>query len=93
LKDVQAGGEIDLTTARRKAVYILDDIKIVNPDDVEVLRARGRQSLTLATCYPFYFVGSAPNRYVVQASLKVPRQAKIPDPQSAIQKKNEEDTP
>jgi sortase A len=74
-------------------VYILDDIKIVNPDDVEVLRARGRQSLTLATCYPFYFVGSAPNRYVVQASLKVPRQAKIPDPQSAIQKKNEEDTP
>jgi len=47
----------------------VDSIRIVTPDDVSVLRARGHPSLTLVTCYPFYFVGSAPDRYIVQASL------------------------
>jgi sortase A len=76
LKHIQEGDEIDLVTAGGKAAYMVDSIRIVNPEDVSVLRARGRPSLTLVTCYPFYFVGSAPNRYIVQASLSYPGQTK-----------------
>jgi sortase A len=88
LKDIQEGDEIDLVTAGRKAAYLVDSIKIVTPDDVTVLRARGHPSLTLVTCYPFYFVGSAPNRYIVQASLSYPKQTKAQDstPQSITTK-------
>jgi len=44
---------------------------IVSPDDVSVLRATpGRSELTLITCYPFYFVGPAPKRYIVHARLE-----------------------
>jgi sortase A len=93
LKDIRQGDEIDLRAAFHKTIYMVDNIEVVKPDDVRILRSRAHPSLTLVTCYPFYFVGSAPNRYIVQASLKDPRQAKIPDPQSAIQKKNKEDTP
>jgi len=39
----------------------------VNPEDVSVLQSDGTEILTLVTCYPFYFVGSAPNRFVVRA--------------------------
>ena len=42
---------------------------IVHPDDASVLQPRSISSLTLVTCYPFYFVGSAPERYIVQASM------------------------
>ena len=41
----------------------------MQPDDVSVLQTRPVSSLTLVTCYPFYYVGSAPQRYIVQASL------------------------
>jgi len=79
LKDIREGDEIDLGTAGQMAAYLVDSIKIVSPDDVSVLRARGHASLTLVTCYPFYFVGSAPNRYIVQASLSYPKQTKAQD--------------
>jgi len=51
-------------------IYVVDQIRITNPADVSVLRPSAKRSLTLVTCYPFYFVGPAPNRYVVGASLK-----------------------
>jgi len=41
--------------------------KITEPADVSVLASNGKQILTLITCYPFYFVGSAPKRFIVQA--------------------------
>jgi sortase A len=41
----------------------------VSPKDVSVLRPRSVPSLTLVTCYPFYYIGSAPERYIVTASL------------------------
>jgi sortase A len=41
----------------------------VKPTDVSVLRSGGHDMLTLITCYPFYYVGSAPERFIVQASL------------------------
>lgn len=69
LKDVRLGDRIELGLARQKLVYTVDRITVVSPRDVTVLRARSNPSVTLVTCYPFYFVGGAPQRYIVQASL------------------------
>ena len=69
LKDLKMGDTMDLVTHSRADTYVVDSIQIVNPDDVSVLRPGVARSLTLVTCYPFYFVGSAPQRYVVHASI------------------------
>jgi sortase A len=69
LKDISLGDEVDLVTTKEKAIYIVDQIEIVSPTDVRVLQPRSAPSLTLVTCYPFYFVGDAPNRFIVHASL------------------------
>jgi sortase A len=69
LKDVEPGDTIDLVTPSRTERYTVDRIVLVRPDDVSVLRPRSVRSLTLVTCYPFYFIGSAPQRYIVQASI------------------------
>ena len=79
LKDVHLGEYLDLYTERGNTRYIVDEIRIVPPEDVSVLAPRPRSSITLVTCYPFYFVGSAPLRYIVHASttsainLRAPR--------------------
>lgn len=69
LKDLQRGDQIELAVPAQKFVYTVDKIEIVNASDTRVLQARDRPSLTLVTCYPFYFIGNAPGRYVAQASL------------------------
>jgi sortase A len=69
LKDVEVGDAIELRTGKAMDTYIVDDIRIVAPEDVSVLRPRQSPSLTLITCYPFYYIGNAPERYVVMASL------------------------
>jgi len=70
LKDISVGDEIDLATTDSKATYIVDQIEIVSPSDVRVLQPRSSPSMTLVTCYPFYFVGDAPKRFIVHASLR-----------------------
>jgi sortase A len=69
LKDVRIGDAIELRTLQGTDKYVVDEIQIVKPADVEVLQAGPVPSLTLVTCYPFYFFGSAPQRYIVKASL------------------------
>jgi sortase A len=69
LKDVHIGDTIDVYTQRGRSRYVVDEIQIVSPGDVSVLAPRARPSLTLVTCYPFYFVGSAPSRYIVHATV------------------------
>jgi len=69
LKDVSTGDKIELATKEGTQTYIIDRIVIVERADVSVLAPRDRSTVTLVTCYPFYFVGSAPQRYIVQASL------------------------
>jgi len=68
LKDIVVGDKVELVTLQRTETYVIDNITIVDPTDVSVLRPRARSSLTLITCYPFYFIGSAPQRYIVEAS-------------------------
>jgi sortase A len=70
LKDVQVGDIVALRTSQARSAFRVDEIEIVSPADVRVLRQRPRPSLTLVTCYPFYFVGDAPQRFVVHASLE-----------------------
>ena len=70
LKDIRTGDAIELVTISGTDVFVVDRIRITKPADVSVLRPRTKPSLTLVTCYPFYFVGPAPSRYVVEASLK-----------------------
>ena len=72
LKDVGPGDAIELATTSGTDTYIVDQIVLVSPNDVSVLQPRSVSSLTLVTCYPFYFVGSAPQRYIVQASITNP---------------------
>jgi sortase A len=81
LKDVHTGDLIEMLTSAGTESYIVDSIEIVKPDDVSVLAPRERPSLTLVTCYPFYFIGSAPKRYIVHASLGDPVPARKHAPQ------------
>lgn len=68
LKDIAMGDEIHLRTLTDQTTYRVDEILIVDPKDVHVLGPREQPSITLVTCYPFYFIGKAPNRYIVRAS-------------------------
>jgi sortase A len=67
LKDIARGDAIELVTLHGTDSYVVDQIRIVDPDDVDVLGATIEPTLTLVTCYPFYYVGSAPRRYIVHA--------------------------
>jgi len=52
--------------------YLVESIDIVGPRDVGVLAASHGPTLTLVTCYPFYYVGSAPKRFIVRAGQVLP---------------------
>jgi sortase A len=56
-----------LTTLEGEYRYRVVSTKIVDPSDVAVLHPDGGEILTLVTCYPFYFVGPAPDRFIVRA--------------------------
>ena len=69
LENIAIDDEVSLETEGRTLRYRVVDISIVSPSDVSVLAPTGIPSITLVTCYPFYFVGSAPQRYIVRAEL------------------------
>ena len=67
LKDIRKNDTIELTTLEGTFEYEVEWIKIVRPKDTHVLEEEDGAALTLVTCYPFYYVGSAPKRYIVRA--------------------------
>jgi LPXTG-site transpeptidase (sortase) family protein len=67
LKDIQEDDLIEVTTPDGVHRYRVEWTKIVRPKDVDVLDGSGGPELTLVTCYPFYYVGSAPKRFIVRA--------------------------
>src|SRR5688572_362122 len=69
LKDISSGDVVELTTSRGTERYVVTQTQVTTPDDVSVLRPTATSSLTLVTCYPFYFVGNAPQRFIVHASI------------------------
>jgi sortase A len=70
LKDIQFGDEISVRTPSGTQTYIVQQLMIVDPSAVEVLNYTPEPSITLVTCYPFYFVGHAPERFIVRAVLQ-----------------------
>lgn len=69
LKDIRKNDLINVETMDGTYRYGVDWMQVVDPDDVGVLAVSNRPELTLVTCYPFYYVGSAPERFVVRAHL------------------------
>ena len=68
LRNIHRNDVITVTTSRGQFRYRVVSTKVVSPDDVAVLNSDGNEILTLVTCYPFYFVGPAPSRFVVRAA-------------------------
>jgi sortase A len=67
LKDVRVGDRLEIERLTGTQVYRVSALSIVRPDDVRPLYQTSRSVVTLVTCYPFYYVGSAPRRYIVRA--------------------------
>ena len=67
LRNIRRDDVITLTTLSGEFRYRVLSTKIVRPDDIAVLRPDEAEILTLVTCYPFYFIGSAPSRFIVRA--------------------------
>ena len=72
LKNLSIGSEIELATLTSKRTFRVSELSIVDPLDVDVLDATDETVLTLITCYPFYYVGPAPDRYIVRGQLQPP---------------------
>ncbi len=67
LKDVREQDELQLLTPTGLSRYRVDWVRVIEPGDLSVLAASTQTEITLVTCYPFYFLGAAPNRFVVRA--------------------------
>jgi sortase A len=67
LKDIQPDDEIRVVTPDGTHVYRVERTNVVEPGDTWVLNATDEPVLTLVTCYPFSYVGSAPQRFIVRA--------------------------
>ena len=67
LEGIQPGDRIQLETLGGSYEYIVDSVETVDPEDTYVMESRAYSELTLITCYPFYFVGAAPERFIVHA--------------------------
>jgi sortase A len=67
LRHIRQDDIITVTTTLGEYRYRVLSTRIVRPSNVAVLAAGGNETLTLITCYPFYFVGPAPSRYIVRA--------------------------
>jgi len=66
---IARGDEISILTPEKTYTYAVESTHIVNPGDIEVLAPSDQPVLTLVTCFPFYFVGDAPQRFIVKAHL------------------------
>jgi sortase A len=69
LKDIEVGDSIEMLTFQGESRFVVSSITIVDPTDVSVLAPTDTSTITLVTCYPFYFVGHAPKRYIVKGEL------------------------
>lgn len=67
LRHLSPGDEIEFATLKGLTRYRVSEILVVEPEYVQVLDPTPESSLTLVTCYPFYHIGSAPQRFIVRA--------------------------
>jgi sortase A len=77
LRDIRRRDAIRIVTPQRSYEYVVDSTEIVGPEATRVLDPTSGTVLTLVTCYPFKYVGHAPNRFIVRASLVAPLPAAV----------------
>ena len=70
MKDIQLGDDIEILTTQGVESYAVSSITIIPKSDISILEPTTDKTLTIVTCYPFYFVGHAPKRYIVKATVK-----------------------
>ena len=78
LAGIRRNDIITFSTADAEFEYVVKELKIVEPTDLDVLDPTPSATLTLITCYPFDYVGPAPNRFIVKAERR-PRRAPVPE--------------
>jgi LPXTG-site transpeptidase (sortase) family protein len=69
LQRIGAGADLFIDTVQGTRRYRVTDVRVVEPRNVAVLAETVRPTVTLVTCYPFYFVGAAPQRFIVRAEM------------------------
>ena len=74
LRNLRKDDEITLATLNGSYHYRVDSIRVVEPEDTQVLESSDEAILTLVTCYPFTFVGAAPKRFIVRAHRVSPNE-------------------
>lgn len=91
LKGLSVGDVVGIATREERDTYVVSSMEIVQPSDVSVLEPGPVTMLTLVTCYPFYFLGSAPERFIVKASLthRFPMQQAQASPQEINSREKE----
>ena len=80
LRNIRKNDRIIVSTLEGTYEYAVQSTKIVSPTDVSVLQASAEKELTLVTCYPFYYIGSAPRRFVVHATQVAATPQRRPQP-------------
>ena len=78
LQHIRVGDELRVSTANGNFRYQVQQTMVVGPNDVWVLDATERPTLTLITCYPFRYVGKAPRRFIVRAERTTTTEAATP---------------
>jgi LPXTG-site transpeptidase (sortase) family protein len=80
VRNLHVGDTLVLTTSEYVYRYHITGTRITDPADVDVLEPTTHRALTLVTCYPFTFIGRAPQRFIVRADLdaKELRTAQVP---------------
>jgi sortase A len=72
VRAIQNHDAIRLTTLYGSYDYLVESTRVVGPSEVDVLQSSNESELTLVTCYPFYYAGPAPDRFIVRARLAAP---------------------
>jgi sortase A len=86
VRNIRNGDTIRMVTPKGTYEYVVDSLKIVDPKEVSVLDPTPQPAITLVTCYPFNFIGSAPKRFIVRAlqvSTPVSTEARVGAPKSS----------
>jgi sortase A len=78
LKDIREGDLVTLKAFDGIHRYVVESTRVVTPRQTEVLAPTGESTLTLVTCYPFYYVGPAPKRFIVTARAVTEASAAAP---------------
>jgi LPXTG-site transpeptidase (sortase) family protein len=79
LRSIRKGDTVLLTTSDAHYSFRVEWTAVVDPGDTAVLEPTGKPALTLITCYPFYYVGNAPQRFIVRATRQQPLQGAAAD--------------